>query len=634
MKKRLVISFLAAALLPFCISAGSAEQNDSPKPAAPAKPAPAPAKPANAPLPAPVKPALAPAQPAPAPAKPALTPANPAPAPDKPALTPANPVPAPDKNSSAPAAAPAASKAPAAPSAPASLPKPLQGQIQSGHQPVKAAEIGMSAEMLSISTGEKRVLTVPFRIDSCKTDSSNVKIEHVSGNTLEISGATPGRATVTVVAGGMERQYKVTVFNSTLQSYQELSRLLEELPEITLELYDGGLVLRGVITRPAHWSYFRRIILPYEQNCHNYVSFMPDANLIAQLKQRLTGAGFPVTEQSGPQFPGNLSFHVAGNVLTISGHLLSEQAIASVKSILSAQQWLNPEWNGNNFRAVTNLTVAPTQIDLGIVFVGVTRTQLERLGNSSADGKVLTWDVIGWFKALYGGSLDAFSSHGDQHAGGSAILQSNLKGSLLFFGDNGITDFRDSGHITLTNNGAESSFENGGTRNVKVYGENSADLKEIKFGLNYKASALLQENNMVKLNLELERSLPPIMDGNDYIQRTSKTKTSLLCPLGKTAVIAGQKELTFTKSGPAGYAFLRHIPVINWFASFEEDTGEQMQILVLVSPELMHQNTQMATRPSMENATLEKDVAEAVSAKTRQVQESEKKSRFQKMFEW
>lgn len=589
MKKRLVIFFLAAIMLPFCISAKSAGKKNSPKTAVPKTPA------------VPESAATASAKPAPAPA-----PLKFAPAPT--------------------------SDAPAAPAVPSSGLN--RGQNHDGGRPIKAEEIGMSAEMLSISAGEKRVLTVPFRIDSCKTDSSNVKIEHVSGNTFEISGATPGRATITVVAGGMERQYNVTVFNSTLQTYQELSRLLEELPEITLELYDGGLVLRGVVTRPACWKYFRRIILPYEQNCHNYVSFMPDAQLIENLKKQLTDAGFPVVEKSGPQFPGKLSFRIAGNVLTVSGHLLSDQAVGSVKSILSAQQWLNPEWNGNNFSVTTDLAVAPTQIDLGIVFVGITRTQLERLGNSSADGKVLSWDVIGWFKALYGGSMEAFSNHGEQHVGGSAILQTDLKGSLLFFGNNGITDFRDSGHITLTNNGAESYFENGGTRNVMVYGSESADLKEIKFGLNYKATALLQGDNMVKLNLELERSLPPVKDGNDYIQRTSKAKTSLLCPLGKTAVIAGQKELTFTKSGPSGYAFLRHIPIINWFSSFEEDLGEQMQILVLVSPELMHQNARMATRPSQENATLEKDVVEKVAPKTKQAQENEKKSWFQKMFVW
>ena len=108
----------------------------------------------------------------------------------------------------------------------------------------------------------------------------------------------------------------------------------------------------------------------------------------------------------------------------------------------------------------------------------------------------------------------------------------------------------------------------------------------------------------------------------------------MICPLGQTAIIAGQKELTFTQSGPSGYAFLRHIPIINWFASSSEDKGEENQILILVSPELMHQDTQMSSRPSEENATLEQEVSERVNEEYQEVQENEQKSWFQRMFTW
>ena len=492
----------------------------------------------------------------------------------------------------------------------------------------------MMQEQVSITVGEKRVLSVPFSIDSCKSDSSNIKIERVSGSTFEISGSSPGQAVIIVHAGGLEKEYHVTVYNSTLQTYQELSRLLEELPEITLQMYDGGLVLRGIVTQPIHWDYFRRIMQSYNGRCDNYVSFIPDAKLVSDLKKQLADAGFPVEDKSGPEYPGKLTMHLTGTVLTVRGYLYSEQGVQTVQSILSAQRWLNPDWNANNVTLQTDLKIAPAQIDLGVVFVGVKRTQLERFGNAQADGTVLTWDVVNWFKALYGGTMDVIDSHGSQHAGTSVTLKTNLKGSLVFFGQNGVSDFRDAGHITLTSNGGESSFENGGTRQVKVYGENSADMKEIEFGLKYKAQAFLQEDNTVKLDIDLERSLPPVRDDDDYVQSKSKTKTSLICPLGQTAIIAGQKELTFTQSGPSGYAFLRHIPIINWFASSSEDKGEENQILILVSPELMHQDTQMSSRPSEENATLEQEVSERVNEEYQEVQENEQKSWFQRMFTW
>ena len=492
----------------------------------------------------------------------------------------------------------------------------------------------MMQEQVSITVGEKRVLSVPFSIDSCKSDSSNIKIERVSGSTFEISGSSPGQAVIIVHAGGLEKEYHVTVYNSTLQTYQELSRLLEELPEITLQMYNGGLVLRGIVTQPIHWDYFRRIMQSYNGRCDNYVSFIPDAKLVSDLKKQLADAGFPVEDKSGPEYPGKLTMNLTGTVLTVRGYLYSEQGVQTVQSILSAQRWLNPDWNANNVTLQTDLKIAPAQIDLGVVFVGVKRTQLERFGNAQADGTVLTWDVVNWFKALYGGTMDVIDSHGSQHAGTSVTLKTNLKGSLVFFGQNGVSDFRDAGHITLTSNGGESSFENGGTRQVKVYGENSADMKEIEFGLKYKAQAFLQEDNTVKLDIDLERSLPPVRDDDDYVQSKSKTKTSLICPLGQTAIIAGQKELTFTQSGPSGYAFLRHIPIINWFASSSEDKGEENQILILVSPELMHQDAQMSSRPSEENATLEQEVSERVNEEYQEVQENERKSWFQRMFTW
>jgi len=520
----------------------------------------------------------------------------------------------------------AAKIAPAAETAP-SAPK-ITVELNGGHE-------GMTAEPISISAGEKRMLTLPFAIESCRSNSSNVKIAHIDGSSFEVSGVTPGRAVVTVVAGGLEKQYNITVFNSTLQTYQELGRLLDELPEVTIELHDNGLTLRGVIAKPGHWRYFRRLIGPYADRCHNYVSFHPDAKLIEALKKQFAGIGVPVVEKAGREFPGKVAFNLRDNVLVVSGDVHSEEEVKKIRQLLAEQEWLNPEWNGGGFRVETDLSVAPAQIDLGIVFVGVTRTQLERLGNSSADGTVLTWDVIGWFKALYGGTMDAFSNHGEQHVGGSVTLQSNLQGSLLFFGNNGISDFRDAGHITLTNNSPTATeFENGGTRSIKIYSRDTSDLKSLDFGLKYKAKASLLDDDMVRLELDLERSLPPVKDGDDYIQRKTKTKTSLLCPLGKTAIIAGQKELTFTRNGPSGYAFMRHVPVFNWFLSFQEDSGEEVQILILVSPERMHQNVKLSAHPSQENRKLEGEVSERTGKNEREVLEREQRGWFRRMFDW
>ena len=305
-----------------------------------------------------------------------------------------------------------------------------------------------------------------------------------------------------------------------------------------------------------------------------------------------------------------------------------------VKRILASRKWLSPEWNGNALRAVTELKIADTQLDVGIVFVGVTRTQLERLGNASADGTLLSWNLIAWFRALAGGVPPGISDASNGN-GLYSYFNTDLKGSLVAFGNNGISDFRDAGHVTLTNNSPNfASYENGGTLNVKVYGQETADLKPINFGLKIKVRGGLIRSNMTRLEFELEKSLAPVKQEEDYFQRSTKTKAEILCPLNKTAVIAGQREMTFSNSGPSGYAFLRHIPIVNWFMAFEEDQGEEMQLLILVCPKIAGQRVQMSSVPSEETAEVENKVSRSVREKNRKIQQQENRNWFLKMFTW
>ena len=288
----------------------------------------------------------------------------------------------------------------------------------------------------------------------------------------------------------------------------------------------------------------------------------------------------------------------------------------------------------NNARAETDLKVADTQLDVGVVFVGITRTQLQRLGNSSADGTVLSWNLIAWFRAIAGAAPDELAGTSSGN-GLYSYFNTDLKGALVFFGNNGISDFRDAGHVTLTNNSKNfATYENGGTLNVKIEGSDNADLKPIDFGLKLKIRGGLVRANEAKLELELEKSLAPIKQDEDYFQRSTKTTTEILCPLNQTAVIAGQKDLTYSDSGPRGYAFLRHIPVINWFTSSREEQYEEMMILILVSPRIASSQVQMTSIPSDDTREVENNISKSIEEKSEEVHEQESQNWFLKMFTW
>lgn len=499
---------------------------------------------------------------------------------------------------------------------------------------LQGAMVSLPPESVSLSTGELRKFEVPFVVEQYKSSTTNARVNHVEGRTLEIEGVSGGTAVVTVSSEGISKEFRVTVSNSIMPIYRELSRELGDLPEVGVELSENVLTLRGEITRISHWEYFRRVVKRYEDRCRNYVTFQPGPALFTELKKQFEAAGYTVAETISPDAPGQLKFEVENGVLTVSGYLLCENDITSIKRILAAQKWLSPEWNGNAMRAETELNITDTQLDVGIVFVGVTRTQLERLGNTSADGTVLSWNLIAWFRVLAGAAPDELAGSTDGK-GLYSYFNTNLKGSLVFFGNNGISDFRDAGHVTITNNSKNfASYENGGTLNVKVYGQDTAELKPIDFGLKLKVRGGLIRSDEVRLELDLEKSLAPIKQDEDYFQRSTKTRAEILCPLNKTAVIAGQKELTYSNSGPSGYAFLRHIPVINWFTSSEEDQGEEMTFLILVSPRIANSKVKMTSIPSAETAGVEDSVSRSVNERSRKVQEQEEASWFWKMFTW
>ena len=510
--------------------------------------------------------------------------------------------------------------------APAAAPVAVPGR--------QGVQISLPPESVSISTGETRKFEVPFQVEQTKSSTACAKVGNTEGRSFEIEGVSAGSAVVTVAGPGINKEFRVTVSSSIMPIYRELTRELGDLPEVGVELADNVLTLRGEITRTLHWEYFRRVVKRYEERCRNYVTFQPGPELFSELKKQFEASGYKVADAVSPDAPGTLRLQVSNGVLTVSGYLLCENDIASIKRILAAQKWLSPEWNNNAMRAETDLQIADTQLDVGIVFVGVTRTQLERLGNSSADGTVLSWNLIAWFRALAGGAPDELAGVSDGR-GLYSYFNSNLKGSLVFFGNNGISDFRDAGHITLTNNGKEfASYENGGTLNVKVYGQDTADLKPIDFGLKLKARGGLVRADEVRLELDLEKSLAPVKQDEDYFQRSTKTKVEILCPLNHTAVIAGQRELSYSDSGPSGYAFLRHIPVISWFTSSEEKQGEEMQFLILVCPQIAGNEVKMSSVPSAETAALEEEVSRSVGEKNRNARSREELSWFEKMFIW
>ena len=517
-----------------------------------------------------------------------------------------------------------------------SVPPSGFAEAQSGEAPSQAgAQAALPTESITISQDEVRALEVPFEIVGYESSSKSVKILRSKGRRLEIKGVEPGYSDISLNSNSMSKTFKVHVTNSLASLYRDLCKDISDFSEVTAEMSHNAITLRGEISKYSRYLAFMNILDKYRDSYRNYVAYKPGPEMFDSLRRQLVDAGFKV-ENDIPKKAGTVGMKISAGILTFYGRMLCDNDIEEIKKIVSSQKWLSA--GPNPTEVVYNLEVDDTQLDVNVVIVGVTRSQLARMGNSGANGTVLSVDLQSWFRYLAGELPPGLGSDAPQKSGfgGLAYMNTGIQGARQFIGENGGSDFRDGGHVTLTSNSKgvqQAVYENGGTLNVEIHGRDVADLKEINFGLTIKVSGGLVKADKVRLILEVEKSLAPIKQDDDYLQRKTRSKSEIVCNLGQTAVISGQRELTRTKSD-SGYAFLRHVPVLSSLFGYEEENVEELQLLILVSPQIAGNGVEMLSKPSAETSGVEGDVSKRIAPDADELRENSNKSRAEKIFTW
>jgi type II secretory pathway component GspD/PulD (secretin) len=156
---------------------------------------------------------------------------------------------------------------------------------------------------------------------------------------------------------------------------------------------------------------------------------------------------------------------------------------------------------------------------------------------------------------------------------------------MQFFAGSGPGRFKSLGHMAFKNEAPEwKTFQSGGTLKIRVTGRDVADLKDIDYGLILKAKGGLSDGENAALDLDLELSTP-IPVGQDYDLKRNRLNSTVLCPLGKTFIMAGTKEL-FEGINKEGVPFLRNIPLLSFFFSEKGSKLENRKLLIMISPQL------------------------------------------------
>ncbi len=478
------------------------------------------------------------------------------------------------------------------------------------------------AQPVAVSVGKMELINLPFPVQGFRVADQNiVKVETLGPQQLRVMGLKAGMTDLQVTgAGSVSALYTVTVQENINAVLAAVKRDLDSVPEVDVTINLGRIVLKGEVSSIDHWKYLQKVVALYKDSVANLATFQPTPEVMLSLKAAFEKAGIKVLEADAPASqaaPGAISLKFSGNNIFISGQVYSQRDKDRIIQIVEAQNWLmipkrpeakegapaapqSPATEDPRVKALLDLVVIPTMLEMDAVFVGVTDTEEKQIGVNLAKAGLI---VLNSTSAGFQGNLDNKSSGW----AGSYTINSGLQGALKFFAGNGPGRFQTAGHMTFKNDSPEwRTYHSGGTLKVKVATRDATSLEDVDYGLIMKIKGGLLDSATAAVDVNLELSYPVPM-GTDYDLKRNRIETTVNCPVGKTLVLAGMKSLV-EQSSHEGVPFLRSVPAISWFFSEKNNLKEDSKVLILLSPQIAGAATE-APPVSLETATVPEEAA-------------------------
>ncbi len=487
------------------------------------------------------------------------------------------------------------------------------------------AFFAQDAEKINVPLGGMTVADVPFRIESFRTaDAKIVKAETVSDMQVRFMGLSVGKTDVQVVGNGISKVFTVNVQDNIREIFNAIRKDLDALPELDISINRDKIVLKGEVSSIKNWELLHKVLPNYPGAAMNLASFAPAPEVMLNLHKALEKAGFKVGRNAATANPGEIVIELEGNTLIVSGSVYSPDDIKQVKQIFATQSWLESDpaaKDGNKVKLAEKIQVVPTLLDVGVVFMGISRRDSEAIGANLMKNGIKIGNAFN-FNTNFHGNNQAYA------------LDVSLNTILNLSADTGINRFRNAGHLTFMSNESPEfkRLHNGGTLKVRVYGGagGTGTLNDVQYGFMMGVKGGLTGAENVKLDLELEMSSPTLMENNDYDLKVTKVATAINAKLGQTLVIRGLKDMVQTTTDNSGIPFLRKVPVLNWFVAESADELTDRQVLILVYPQIAGKGPEIKMPPSAETADTVNKVEQ--DNKKRAKEEDSEKSWWQRWF--
>ncbi len=457
---------------------------------------------------------------------------------------------------------------------------------------------GAEQEKFSLTVGAVKLIDLPFAMESYKLSSKGkVTVEEVNKQQLRVVGVAIGECNLTVTGAGVSVDYSISVKSNINNILKRLRTDLEDLPELDISVNQDYIVIKGTVSNPNNWTKLQKVLPLYKDSVHSFAVFRPTPETMLNLKKLLQEEGFEFVEEGKPAGLGQLNMKINPDVVTLSGELCSQEAIAKVRQILSTQTWLdisgeNPAPESGKIRGICNLSVVQTLLDVEIVYVAVNENDGDSVGTKGGPTAVLNLGYL--YDAVMG-----------RAASNTVTFGGNMNQTVSFLASNGISRTYNAGHISFANHDEKGGeLHTGGTVSVKVSGSDNGSLQDMDYGLTIKVKGGLVSPNRVKLDLDLTNTSYITSNGDAYDRRSDSTKQVIYCDLDKTLVLAGSKKIGQDVQR-SGLPILRNTPVLKWFVGQDNNSKSETRLVVLVCPRVAGQNTDVEIEIPLESESKE-----------------------------
>lgn len=465
---------------------------------------------------------------------------------------------------------------------------------------VATALAGLARADVDMNLVEKQLdtITIPFGIRSYTPSNKDVvRIEKVSDTTLRVTALKSGRCDIEV-RGDMEmsEKYHITVGGPLPQLLGWLQRDLEKVPEVSADINGSVIKVTGTIKSIKKWNYLAKVLnsKQYSGSVENYVEFDIPDELKLKMKASLEQCGFAVT-MSEPftgdwnTWKGNtvaLSCSRENRTMLVQAKVYTPEQAKMIEECFKREKfWLKVDTadaksfdDEKQYYVNLQVHVAKPQIRLSVAYMAVGQSDLERIGNPNY-ANVLALD------GLFGVMHDLVAG---QQVGRTATVGATLGVTANFLAQNSINKISNIGYTQIESWDPEGAkFKSGGTRFIKVYGRDVAELKEVPYGFTIDAKGgMVDEKTMdVAFDFGLSTILP--MEDETYDRKEDLSKQRIKLSLGRTTLISGFMDLVDRHQAPSGIPFLRHTPILNWFLAEQGNEVTDRKLVIMVCPEIV-----------------------------------------------